>query len=240
MQNKRLGKIIQSIILIISLVFMGSVSYRANSAHKVLFIYLIRHGQTYSNEQGLLVGGGGNYDLTEKGIRDAIDVGTSLSEVPFRAVYCSTLGRTYDTAKYILYGAGQEDLDIVQMEGLKDISWGDAEGYTVEGFMKEQQLTEFPDAFGSADDANFISPINAETKYDFCNRFQKTLLQIAKDNEEAGGNILVVAHSSMTFWLQQQFPDKVKGDLDNTSITILRYQNGVWKLLVYNDVGLER
>ena len=238
MWNKRWGKIIQSIIILISLLLMGIMSYKGNNDHKELFIYLLRHGQTYSNEQGLLVGGGGNYDLTEKGISDAVEAGTRLLDVPFHAVYCSTLGRTYDTAKYILQGAAQENLDIVQQEGLRDISWGDAEGYTVEEFMKEQQLTEFPDAFGSADDANFISPIHAESKYDFCDRFQKTLLQIARDNEEAGGNILVVAHSSMSFWLQQRFPEKAQGDLDNTSITIVRYQDGVWELLVYNDKAL--
>lgn len=215
---------------------MWSVSYKTNPVRKELFIYLVRHGQTYSNEQGLLVGGGGNYDLTEKGIRDAIDAGTRLSNIPFRAAYSSTLRRTYDTAKYILQGASQEDLDIVQIEGLKDISWGDAEGYTAGDFMKEHRLTEFPDAFGAADDVDFVSPINAESKYDFCNRFQEALLQIARENEEAGGNLLVVAHSSMSFWLQREFPDKVQGDPDNASITILRYREGIWELLVYNAV----
>lgn len=122
------------------------------------YIYLIRHGRTYSNEQGLLVGRGGNYDLTKEAAASAKEVGETLHEegVEFDQAYSSTLGRAYDTAEYILEGAKEQDLKVDQMAELDDISWGDAEGYTQEEFMEKYDLDTFPDAFGSADDPNLF------------------------------------------------------------------------------------
>lgn len=221
-------------IILAIILSIGMFSLTGCNQNKELYIYLVRHGQTYSNVQGMLVGGDGNYDLTEKGINDSLLLGSNLKDTPFTAVYSSTLGRAYDTANYILQGAFQEELIIEKVEGLKDISWGDAEGYTVQEFVDAYELKEFPDAFGSADDSEFISPINAESKYDFCNRFQEALVDIATQNEQIGGNVLVVAHSSMCFWLQQHFPEEKLEELENTSVTILKYDDGEWELLVYN------
>lgn len=203
---------------------------------KELYVYLVRHGQTYSNVQGMLVGGDGNYDLTQRGISDSISLGNNLKDIPFIAAYSSTLGRTYDTANYILTGAGQEDMSVEKVEGIKDISWGDAEGYTVKGFVEAYKMDEFPDAFGDANDADFVSPINAESKYDFCNRFQESLLDIAMRHEQTGGNVLVVGHSSMYFWLQRYFSEKDLEELENTSVTVLKYNNGEWELIKYNTI----
>lgn len=137
------------------------------------YIYMVRHGRTYANEQGLLMGGEGNAELTQEAVDQAKAVGQALSDVSFGKVYTSTLGRTIDTASYLLEGAGQENVDRQQMEALDDISWGDAEGYTKQEFMEKKQLDIFPDAFGSVDDADYVSPIHAETKYHFYQRFDK-------------------------------------------------------------------
>lgn len=121
-------------------------------AQRPSYIYMVRHGRTYANEQGLLMGGDGNADLTPEAVEQAKTVGQDLADVSFGKVYTSTLGRTIDTASYFLEGAGQESVDRQQMEALDDISWGDAEGYTSQEFMEQNQLDVFPDAFGSVDD----------------------------------------------------------------------------------------
>jgi len=77
---------------------------------KNLTFYLIRHGRTVWNEQGLLQGLG-NSDLTENGVKGAKLTGVALKDVPFVAAYSSCLQRTIDTAQHIL---GQRSVPLFQ------------------------------------------------------------------------------------------------------------------------------
>lgn len=199
------------------------------------YIYIVRHGRTYANEQGLLMGGEGNAELTQEAVDQAKAVGQALSDVSFGKVYTSTLERTIDTASYLLEGAGQENVDRQQMEALDDISWGDAEGYTKQEFMEKKQLDIFPDAFGSVDDADYVSPIHAETKYHFYQRFDKGMQQII-DDINPGENVLVVAHSSMQFWLEKQFPELEGQEITNLGVTVIKVTHGKMELVEYNRV----
>lgn len=199
------------------------------------YIYMVRHGRTYANEQGLFMGGEGNAELTQEAVDQAKAVGQALSDVSFGKVYTSTLGRTIDTASYLLEGAGQENVDRQQMEALDDISWGDAEGYTKQEFMEKKQLDIFPDAFGSVDDADYVSPIHAETKYHFYQRFDKGMQQII-DDINPGENVLVVAHSSMQFWLEKQFPELEGQEITNLGVTVIKVTHGKMELVEYNRV----
>ena len=199
------------------------------------YIYMVRHGRTYANEQGLLMGGDGNAELTPEAVDQAKAVGQALSDVSFDHAYTSTLGRTIDTASYLLEGAKQDDVARQQIRDLDDISWGDAEGYTRQQFMEENNLDEFPDAFGDTDDADFVSPIHAETKYHFYQRFNNGMQQII-DDIKPGENVLVVAHSSMQFWLEKQFPEVQGQDIANLSVTVIKVNHGKKELVEYNQV----
>lgn len=199
------------------------------------YIYMVRHGRTYANEQGLLMGGDGNAELTPEAVDQAKAVGQALSDVSFDHAYTSTLGRTIDTASYLLEGAKQDDVARQQIRDLDDISWGDAEGYTKQQFMEENNLDEFPDAFGDTDDADFVSPIHAETKYHFYQRFNNGMQQII-DDIKPGENVLVVAHSSMQFWLEKQFPEVQGQDIANLSVTVIKVNHGKKELVEYNQV----
>lgn len=204
-------------------------------AQRPSYIYMVRHGRTYANEQGLLMGGDGNADLTPEAVEQAKTVGQALSDVSFDHAYTSTLGRTIDTASYLLEGAKQDDVARQQIRDLDDISWGDAEGYTRQQFMEENNLDEFPDAFGDTDDADFVSPIHAETKYHFYQRFNNGMQQII-DDIKPGENVLVVAHSSMQFWLEKQFPEVQGQDIANLSVTVIKVNHGKKELVEYNQV----
>lgn len=199
------------------------------------YIYMVRHGRTYANEQGLLMGGDGNAELTPEAVDQAKAVGQALSDVSFDHAYTSTLGRTIDTVSYLLEGAKQDDVARQQIRDLDDISWGDAEGYTRQQFMEENNLDEFPDAFGDTDDADFVSPIHAETKYHFYQRFNNGMQQII-DDIKPGENVLVVAHSSMQFWLEKQFPEVQGQDIANLSVTVIKVNHGKKELVEYNQV----
>ena len=214
---------------------LGIVVSLFGMAQRPSYIYMVRHGRTYANEQGLLMGGDGNADLTPEAVEQANTVGQALSDVSFDHAYTSTLGRTIDTASYLLEGAKQDDVARQQIRDLDDISWGDAEGYTRQQFMEENNLDEFPDAFGDTDDADFVSPIHAETKYHFYQRFNNGMQQII-DDIKPGENVLVVAHSSMQFWLEKQFPEVQGQDIANLSVTVIKVNHGKKELVEYNQV----
>ena len=218
----------------LAVLLLFSMTGCSGPKEEVSYIWLIRHGRTYSNEQELLVGRGGNYDLTEDAEKEALQVGEALEMVDFERAYASTLDRTKDTAELVLEGAGDEHVQISRITDLDDISWGDAEGDTKQSFMDAKGLEFFPDAFGNADDATFRSPIHAETKYDFCRRFDRGMQQILAELEE-GEDVLVAAHSSMEFWLKWKFPElENENGIDNLHVTILRVSDGEMEVVEYN------
>ena len=92
--------------------------------------------------------------------------------------------------------------------------------------------------FGNIDDKNFKSPINAESKYEFCKRFDNGIKKVLDENPP-GANILIVAHSSLAFYLQKIFPESDISGIDNTSVTIVKYDydNKEFELKDLNDTG---
>ncbi len=87
-------------------------------------IYLIRHGQTDFNLQGIVQGSGVDSSLNATGRAQAQAFYEAYKHVHFDKVYTSTLRRTYETAQgFINSGIPHEALD-----GLNEISWGNNEG----------------------------------------------------------------------------------------------------------------
>lgn len=64
-------------------------------------IFVVRHGQTHGNLQGLFCGHS-ETELTPVGIAQAQALGRKLASVPFDAAYASDLSRAGDTAAHIL------------------------------------------------------------------------------------------------------------------------------------------
>lgn len=206
-----------------------------NAASPELTFYLVRHGQTWSNIREMTVGGGGNAPLTQKGRYDASSLGLGLAHVPFMAAYSSTLGRAMETADFIVQG--RQIAPVVHIEALKDIRWGEAEGGTVDELTQQfgHDGHDFLYWFGRWDDAHFISPVKAETMYQFAGRFENALLSVAKRHQGQSGNILVVAHSSLGFYLQKFRGDAPLVPLSNTSVSVLKYRDGQFRLVDFNN-----
>lgn len=227
-------RIVQIIVVVLFWVFLFSGAHL--QIKEGVTIYFVRHGQTDTNVAGLLVGTSGNSALTKTGEEMAKNLGTGLQNVTFDAVYSSPLQRAVDTAFLVLEGADQNEIEVIKIDGLKDISWGDAEGMTAEEMYEYFGISSADEAFGDIWDQDFVSPIQAETKYDFCVRFEESIEEIV-ENADDGDTILVVAHSSMDFYFQKCFPDVAGNGVDNCSVTILQYSSGDVELIDYNDVS---
>ncbi len=87
-------------------------------------IYIIRHGQTDFNLQGIVQGSGVDSSLNETGKAQAQAFYEAYKNVVFDKVYTSTLRRTQETVKGFL----DSGLPHEAMAGLNEISWGTNEG----------------------------------------------------------------------------------------------------------------
>jgi broad specificity phosphatase PhoE len=90
-------------------------------------IYIIRHGQTDYNLQGIVQGSGVNSSINETGRQQARAFFEAYNHIPFDKIYTSTLKRTTESAQPFI------DLGIpfVQLDGLNEISWGKKEGQPI-------------------------------------------------------------------------------------------------------------
>ncbi len=209
--------------------------------NKHLTFYLVRHGRTLWNEQGLLQGFG-NSALTELGIQGAKQTGVALQHIPFVAAYSSCLQRTIDTAQYIL---GEHDVPLFQHKGLNEQYFGSWEGLPVE---KLRSLDEFNQMLKDA--ANYKAQSNGgETFEQLAKRAMKALQDIIQVHEQ--GNILIVSHGHTlrlllallagTGWQEHRDEGKSQSLL-NCAINIVHYKqsnetDGKFIIETINDAG---
>ncbi|WP_018477523.1 histidine phosphatase family protein [Pontibacter roseus] len=87
-------------------------------------IYIIRHGQTDYNQQGIVQGSGVDSSLNALGQQQAAAFFRMYQDVPFNKVYTSSLKRAMESVQGFL------DLGIPheQHTGLNEINWGTREG----------------------------------------------------------------------------------------------------------------
>ena len=90
-------------------------------------LYLLRHGQTDFNVQGIVQGSGIDSDLNDTGRAQAALFWAAYRQVPFARIYTSRLKRTRQSVqRFIDLGLPHEELS-----ALNEISWGDREGQRI-------------------------------------------------------------------------------------------------------------
>jgi probable phosphoglycerate mutase len=87
-------------------------------------LYIVRHGQTELNRQGIVQGRGMDTDLNDEGRRQARQFFEAYKTVPFKKIYISALKRTQQSVQSFI------DLDIPyqKLAGLDELAWGIHEG----------------------------------------------------------------------------------------------------------------
>ncbi len=87
-------------------------------------LYIIRHGQTDLNKQGIIQGRGIDADLNNTGRKQGAAFFDAYNAVPFDKIYVSSLKRTQQTIqKFIDLG-----IPFVKLSGLDELAWGIHEG----------------------------------------------------------------------------------------------------------------
>ena len=89
-------------------------------------LYLVRHGETDFNKQGIVQGRGVNSPLNETGLAQAAALAKRFVVNPVDAIYSSPLRRALQTAQTVAQQVGISE--IPTDPGLEEMSWGVFEG----------------------------------------------------------------------------------------------------------------
>ncbi|WP_211748674.1 histidine phosphatase family protein [Paenibacillus sp. Marseille-Q4541] len=202
---------------------VGDQSY-AQKGEKKVRLYLVRHGETLFNTQNLMQGWSDS-PLTKEGIEVAKYLGAGMKDIPFAAAYSSTSERSMDTADYILQG---RNIPVHLNKGLKEMNFG-----TWEGKSNKIVEKEAPNFF---DFKNFKSPVGGENYHELYDRTKAAIDQIIKENEENGGNVLVVSHGiTIMNYILKLDPTLELKPLPNSSVTIVEWKNGKFTVETVGD-----
>ena len=156
-------------------------------------LYLVRHGRTRLNADGLIRG---HLDepLDEEGLEGAARLGDAFRNVPLRLIASSPLGRTMQTAQPIALAAS---LDVIADDRLIDRDYGAFAGKPVAAVIER---------YGSLDDAPGVEPIK-----DMSARLTGAVEDLI--DRSAGAPLLLAGHDATNRLLLAEL-DPALGDRD--------------------------
>lgn len=199
----------------------------------MITLYITRHGETEWNTQNRMQGWKDS-NLTENGIRNAIELREKLRDTAFSAVYTSPSGRTLATTKLI---CGGRDFPIIYEDNLKEIFLGEWEGKT-KSFIEKYYMNEY-NAFWNS--PHQYVPSVGESFNDVRERVWKVLERIQK--EHSSGNILMVTHSVVIkclFLIFKNLPIDRLWDppyIHDTSLTVVELEKGNTRIVLEGDIS---
>ena len=193
--------------------------------------YYVRHGQTMFNLQRRLQGMCDS-PLTEKGLSDAHRAERALRTIPFDRAFCSSSERCIDTAGIILE---RQNITAKPMKALKEIDFGEMDGYLIQEIKEEFERRKKTDDFGD---------LGGDTRASIYKRITETFTKLA-DSARDGEKILVVSHGSFgmhtldvlfnmdtfAFEEERRKTEPNQFAFPNCGIMKFRRNNGVWELM---------
>ncbi len=193
-------------------------------------IYIIRHGETYWNQQKLLQGRS-DIELNENGESLAKATGHKLKSTYFDVIFSSPLKRAYKTACLI---RGHRDIPIIKNDNLMEISFGKYEGVCADN-LKNNPDSTFKYFFSSPE--LYKAPEGAESMEDVCQRAARFLETEIEPYEDKYSRVMIVAHGALNKALMchienHGIKDYWAGGLQkNCECTIVSLKNGVYSVI---------
>lgn len=216
-----------------------------------VILYLMRHGQTILNKAGRIQGWCDGV-LTKEGLEGAVYAGAGLSDIKFKAVYSSDLGRAVKTARIVINeNKVSTNLQIKELESLREVCFGKYEGEREiimfqdilsrlnvgsieEAIEKNDFQRAYCDCCAALDETN-----EAENHDTVIKRVMNALEAICLENySDTTENVLIVAHGGVirliVDYLDKSFDVR---NLDNSSISKIIYENGSFTVECINDTS---
>lgn len=171
-----------------------------------MLIYIIRHGETNGNRNGVLQGWS-NQPLNDNGRKLAVVTAKALANVQFDVAYSSPLSRANETAEIILRYNNNPTPKIIIDQRIKEINFGEWEGLgiTKENFsIPSERFNEF-----YSDTFNFPHSPSGESTWDVVKRTGDFLNEVLNNPEYQQKTILVATHGfALRALLHHLYEDK--------------------------------
>jgi probable phosphoglycerate mutase len=151
-----------------------------------LTLYFLRHGQTQYSRNNFFCGSI-DPELTPDGLEMAKAFATAYSSTPWKAIFCSPMGRTIATAKPLCEAI---EMQPELRDGLKEINYGKWEGKTPETVNQEFH----DDYIRWLADPAWYAPTGGEMAVAIASRATQVIEEIKQ--RYSSGNVLIVAHKA--------------------------------------------
>ncbi len=194
-------------------------------------VYFIRHGQSIGNLQRRFLGHT-DLDLSELGYMQATKTAWFFKDIHIDAIYSSDLIRAFNT---VLPIAALKGLNVIPSDQLREVFSG-----SWENIEFDRLRTEFKDDYDIwLNDIGNAVCTNGESVTNLQSRVRKEVERIAKEND--GKTIVIGTHAtpirSMTcVWKNLPITEmKNIAWVANASITKVEYDNGIGKIVDYDN-----
>lgn len=180
-------------------------------------LYLIRHGETDWNLNGLIQGHR-DIALNETGLRQAQLLAGELKEITFDAVYASPLLRAYDTAKHL-------SDDVVTDPRLRELAWGIYEGVSwSEFYSAEDAKLKKLEELSHQEKRHFKIHETIESYYEVYTRAKASLDDIVLNHP--GQQIAVVTHGGLMKGILSELErvDRKQIAVGNTGYVVIKVE----------------
>ena len=194
-------------------------------------LYLIRHAEAEGNLYRIAQGQY-NSNITDKGRKQIDALAERFKDTPLDALYSSDLRRTRETAGAI---TRYHELELNLDARLREIDIGICEGMSF-GDMRKLDPVQM-DYFNN--DPERWRAEGAETFAECSERMWNAVCEIAEAND--GKTVAIVSHGMVIRSLLAQIMNVKSTDIptlphgDNTAVSLLHYENGVFSVEYYND-----
>lgn len=129
---------------------------------EVLVLILVRHGESIWNKKNLFTGWV-DVPLSENGIKESIEVGKKIAQMPIDWVFTSTLIRAQMTAVFVLMQHASGRVPVMLHEG-KEGEWGQI-------YSEEQKQKIFPISYHSALNERMYGQLQGMNKQEMREKF---------------------------------------------------------------------
>lgn len=189
--------------------------------NKKMKIYIIRHGETKLNAEGIIQGWL-DEPLNDNGIKLAEITGRAMKGIRFDYCFSSPLIRAKQTAEIVLKESGNSTTPIYFDDRLKELHFGELEGKPL-SHMGEEGKIVFSDPF------SFKGFKGGESINEICARTQQFLKELINKNDDK--TYLISTHGcamrAMTNFLMKNPSDFWQGHVPyNCSFTIIEVEDG--------------
>ncbi|MDR1802076.1 MAG: histidine phosphatase family protein [Treponema sp.] len=149
-------------------------------------VYLVRHGEPLFKDNGSYCIGRTDLPLSERGRRQASDLGIYFADKNIKAVYHSYLLRAKQTAELLSDGKYR----VIEAKGLEEIDMGEWDGLTFSEIREK-----YPELYEMRGTDIIHVPVpGGENLIQGLSRFSRAVKCIIK---EAEGNIVIVGHAGV-------------------------------------------